>query len=133
MKRYLWVIAIISFLSACNVTNSPEKFSATDISGADFGQTLNLIDHTGKPRSLADFKGKVIALFFGYTHCPDVCPTTMADLKQTMKLLGTDANEFQVLFVTVDPERSQPESRQEPLPLPSVSSGVCTPGSMRTR
>lgn len=105
MKRYLWVIAIISFLSACNVTNSPEKFSATDISGADFGQTLNLIDHTGKPRSLADFKGKVIALFFGYTHCPDVCPTTMADLKQTMKLLGTDANEFQVLFVTVDPER----------------------------
>lgn len=109
IKRYFWIIAIISFLSACNTATNPENFSATDISGADFAQTLNLTDHTGKQRSLADFKGKVVALFFGYTHCPDVCPTTMADLKQTMKLLGADADAFQVLFVTVDPERDTQE------------------------
>lgn len=103
--RYLWMVVLVGFLAACNAATESSKFSATDISGADFAQTLNLTDHTGKPRSLSDFKGKAIALFFGYTHCPDVCPTTMADLKQTMKLLGSRADELQVLFVTLDPER----------------------------
>ena len=106
--RFLSAGLLISLLSACNQSQDvggATKFNATDISGADFAQTLNLTDHTGKPRTLADFKGKVVALFFGYSHCPDVCPTTMADMKQTMKLLGANADKFQVLFVTLDPER----------------------------
>lgn len=95
----------MSVLVSCNSGGEASQFKATDISGTDFGQTLNLTDHTGKPRTLTDFKGKVVALFFGYTHCPDVCPTTMADLKQVMKVLGSRADELQVLFVTLDPER----------------------------
>ena len=107
--RYLWIVLLIGTLAACNSAAEQDKFSATDISGADFAQTLNLTDHNGKPRTLVDFKGKVIAVFFGYTHCPDVCPTTMADMKQVMKLLGSHADELQVLFVTLDPERDTKE------------------------
>lgn len=114
--RYFLIAVLVSFLTACNVTTEQSKFSSTDISGADFGQTLNLVDHTGKPRTLADFKGKAIALFFGYTHCPDVCPTTMADLKQAMKLLGSHADELQVLFVTLDPERDTQEALAQYIP-----------------
>ncbi|MGB2833774.1 MAG: SCO family protein [Methylotenera sp.] len=99
------MVLFISLLAACKPAGVANKLVATDITGADFGQTLNLVDHTGKPRTLVDFKGKVVTLFFGYTHCPDVCPTTMADLKQTMKLLGPRAEEVQVLFVTLDPTR----------------------------
>jgi protein SCO1 len=68
-----------------------------------------MTDHNGKLRNMADFKDKVVMLFFGFTHCPDVCPTTMSDLKQAMKLLGDKSNEVQVLFVTVDPERDTQE------------------------
>ncbi len=68
---------------------------------ADF----HLTDHNGVPRTLADFRGKVVVLFFGFTHCPDICPTKMADLAQTMRLLGKDADKVQVLFITLDPER----------------------------
>ncbi|MSP86467.1 MAG: SCO family protein [Methylotenera sp.] len=103
--RYFLTVLLISVLTACNPAFEENKFVATDITGADFAQTLSLTDHTGKPRSLVDFKGKAVVLFFGYTHCPDVCPTTMIDLKQTMKLLGTHADELQVLFVTLDPAR----------------------------
>ena len=90
-------------------TKTTEEFFGTDISAASFASTLNLIDHTGKARTLADFKDKVIVLFFGYTHCPDVCPTTMSDLKNVMKLLGEQSDQVQVLFVTVDPERDTQE------------------------
>lgn len=107
--RYVLLVLVIMVLSACQPSAQQNQFSATDITGAEFAQTLNLTDHTGKPRSLADFKGKVIALFFGYTHCPDVCPTTMADLKQAAKLLGARGDELQVLFVTLDPERDTQE------------------------
>lgn len=96
---------LVLVLSACQPSEPKLKFVATDITGADFGQTLNLTDHNGKPRTLEEFKGKAVALFFGYTHCPDVCPSTMTDMKQTMKLLGTRADELQVLFVTLDPAR----------------------------
>lgn len=105
MLKFLCTVALFGFLTACNPAQNASQFNATDISNADFEGTLNLTDHTGKARTLADFKGKVIVLFFGYTHCPDVCPTTMADLKQTMKLLGGQADAVQVLFVTLDPER----------------------------
>ena len=84
------------------------KFRSTDITGADFGKELALTGHDGKPRTLADFRGKAVVLFFGYTHCPDVCPTTLADMAGVMKKLGKDADRVQVLFVTVDPERDTP-------------------------
>ena len=110
MKTKGFFIALLMFvLAACKPADQQNQFAATDISGADFAQTLSLTDHTGKPRSLNDFTGKVVAIFFGYTHCPDVCPTTMADMKQTMKLLGAQADELQVLFVTLDPERDTQE------------------------
>jgi protein SCO1/2 len=103
--KYLLLVLLMTLLGACKPAAQQNQFSATDVSGAEFAQTFNLTDHTGKPRTLADFSGKVVALFFGYTHCPDVCPTTMTDLKQSMKLLGADAEQVQVLFVTLDPER----------------------------
>jgi protein SCO1/2 len=103
--RYFLIALLMLVLAACKPTGEQNQFSATDVSGADFAQALSLTDHTGKPRTLADFKGKAVAVFFGYTHCPDVCPTTMADMKQTMKLLGARSDEVQVLFVTLDPER----------------------------
>lgn len=84
------------------------KFKSTDITGAGYGKELSLTDQNGKSRTLSDFRGKVVALFFGYTHCPDVCPTTLAQLSQVMKALGPDADRVQVLFVTVDPERDTP-------------------------
>jgi protein SCO1/2 len=98
---------IAAALAAC----SPEglKFKSTDITGSDFGRELALTGHDGKPRTLADFRGKAVVLFFGYTHCPDICPTTLVDMAEVMKKLGNDAARVQVLFVTVDPERDTPE------------------------
>ncbi len=83
----------------------PAKFQATDISGASFGKALALNDHEGKPRRLDDFRGKAVVLFFGYTSCPDVCPTTLARYAEVMKALGNEADRVQVLFVTLDPRR----------------------------
>jgi protein SCO1/2 len=91
---------------ACGQTE--RQFKNIDITGADFGKDFHLTDHNGKPRSLADFRGKIVLLFFGYTHCPDVCPVTMAQFAQVMKELGADAKRVQVLFVTLDPERDTP-------------------------
>jgi len=95
-------------LAACG--KSPEKlqFKGTDITGAEYGRSLALTDQDGKSRSLADFKGKVVVVFFGYTQCPDVCPTTMAELAQVKKSLGKDGERLQGIFVTVDPERDTP-------------------------
>ena len=109
LLKAICLVLFLSFLSACKPAGESSKFVATDITGADFGQSFTLMDHTGKTRTLADFKGKVVTLFFGYTHCPDVCPTTMLDLKQSMKLLGPRADEVQVLFVTLDPARDSQE------------------------
>jgi protein SCO1/2 len=93
-------------LSGCD---GAPRFKSTDITGADYGKTLELTDHTGRLRRLEDFRGKAVVVFFGFTHCPDVCPTTLADLSQVMKALGPDADRVQVLFVTVDPERDTRE------------------------
>ena len=112
MKK-LCIFALMLMLAACSPAKNNDKsvdaFNATDITGAEFAKTLSLTDHTGKKRNLSDFKGKVVALFFGYTHCPDVCPTTMFDLKNAMKLLGNQSDQVQVLFVTVDPQRDTQE------------------------
>ena len=90
-------------LSACS--NPSEQFQNTDLTGLDYAKDFALTDHNGKPRTLADFKGKVVVIFFGFTQCPDVCPTTMAEMAGVMKQLGSDAEKVQVLFVTVDHER----------------------------
>lgn len=106
IKKWLSLGALLGGILILATACQPKvNFVATDITGADFGQTLNLTDHNGKPRTLDEFKGKAVALFFGYTHCPDVCPSTMTDMKRTMKLLGPKADELQVLFVTLDPDR----------------------------
>jgi protein SCO1/2 len=89
-------------------TKTPH-FTNTDVTGLDYAKGFSLTDHTGKPRTLQDFKGKVVVLFFGYTQCPDVCPTTMAEMAAVMKELGPAAKDVQVLFVTLDPERDTQE------------------------
>ena len=95
-------------LSACD--RGGQKFQNTDIGGTDIGKEgFALTDHKGVARSLADYRGKVVALFFGFTHCPDVCPTTMVEMAEAVKLLGPKGDQVQVLFVTVDPERDTPE------------------------
>ena len=99
----LAVCTLALALAACG--NEAPKFKSTDITGADYGKTLELTDHTGKPRHLEDFRGKAVVVFFGFTHCPDICPTTLVDVSNALKALGPDAERVQVLFVTVDPER----------------------------
>lgn len=88
----------------------------TDVTGAKFGRDFALTDHDGRPRSLADFRGQVVAVFFGFTHCPDVCPTTLAELAAVMNQLGADAGGVQVLFVTLDPERDTPALLKQYVP-----------------
>jgi protein SCO1/2 len=82
-----------------------EGFTNTDVTGLDFAKDFALTDHNGKPRTLTEFRGKAVVVFFGYTQCPDVCPTTMAEMAAVMKDLGPLADKVQVLFITVDPER----------------------------
>ena len=83
-------------------------FNAVDMTGADYAKDFSLTDADGKVRTLADFKGKVVVLFFGYAQCPDVCPTTMTEMAQVKQALGADADKLQVLFITVDPARDTP-------------------------
>ena len=105
--RLFWSIIICSLAAGCD---SRPQFRSTDITGAPYGQQLELVDHTGKPRRLEDWRGKAVVLFFGFTRCPDVCPTTLADIAQAVRSLGSDAERVQVLMVSVDPERDTPES-----------------------
>ena len=101
------IICSVALLAGCG---SGTPFKSTDITGADYGRSLDLIDHNGRPRHLEDFRGKAVVVFFGFTHCPDVCPTTLADVAGVVKKLGADAERVQVLFVTVDPERDTREA-----------------------
>ena len=105
MKRLLsWLLLpVLLTLVAC--APRQVKFNNVDITGAEYARDFSLTDHNGKPRTLADFKGKAVVLFFGYTQCPDVCPTTMAEMSAVMQALGADADRLQVLFATIDPER----------------------------
>jgi protein SCO1 len=105
MRRVLALVVALVLLAGC----APDAFKATDITGADFARSFELTGHDGKRHTLADFKGKVVLVFFGYTQCPDVCPTTLARFAAVAKQLGADADQLQVLFVSVDPERDTPE------------------------
>ena len=113
MKRHCNVAALcVAFMVAWLLAACESKlgFNSLDITGIQgYGNDFRLTDHTGKPRTLADFHGKVVVMFFGFTHCPDVCPTTLSDMRQVMQKLGPDAARMQVLFVTVDPARDTPE------------------------
>jgi protein SCO1/2 len=107
MKLLLAAFCCIAMLLAgCS---EPRRFVSTDLSTVDWGKDFSLTDHNGKPARLADFRGKAVVLFFGYTQCPDVCPTTLAGMREAMALLGDDAKRVQVLFVSVDPARDTPQ------------------------
>ena len=90
---------------------SPDKpqFKSIDLTGDDYAQGFSLTDHNGRPRKLKDFAGKVVVVFFGFTQCPDVCPTTLSELAQVKQSLGPDGDKLQAIFITVDPERDTPE------------------------
>ena len=96
-----------TLLSACS--ESKPAFAAIDVTGANYAKNFELTDHNGQVRHLTDFTGKVVVMFFGYTQCPDVCPTSMAELAEVKKALGADGDKLQGLFVTVDPARDTPE------------------------
>lgn len=99
-----------AFIAGCDrAPGGGPAFKAIDVSGADFGRELALPDAEGRPRSLADFRGKVTVIFFGYAQCPDVCPTTLAELAEARRALGRAGQDVQGVFVTVDPERDTPE------------------------
>ena len=101
----VFLSSLLAALALAGCTGSGPSFKNTDITGAGYGRDFELMDHNGETRTLADFRGKVVVVFFGYTRCPDVCPTTLADLKVARDQLGEEGKRLQVLFVTVDPER----------------------------
>ena len=105
------VAGAAAILAACDP--GKPQFHGIDITGADYAKDFQLTDFDGKPRTLADFKGKAVVLFFGFTQCPDVCPTTMTELAQVKKLLGADGDKVQGLFVSIDPERDTPAVLKE--------------------
>jgi protein SCO1/2 len=101
--RTFFISLLLLVLAACS---PKQEFKNIDITGGTaFGKDFSLLDTDGKVRTLADFKGKVVVMFFGYTQCPDVCPTTLTEMQQAMALLGKQSDKVQVIFVTVDPER----------------------------
>jgi protein SCO1 len=114
MKKLFTALFMLLALAACG--DKQLKFESTDITGIDYAKGFALNDHTGKPVTLDTYKGKVVVLFFGFTHCPDVCPTTMAEMSAVMKELGADADKVQVLFATLDPERDTRELLSQYVP-----------------
>jgi protein SCO1/2 len=111
-QRRLWLLGAAALLAGCDKLSglgSKPSFKAVDITGADYGSKLALPDQHGQLRTLADFKGKLVVVFFGFTQCPDVCPTTMAELAQVKKAMGANGDRVQGVFITVDPERDTPE------------------------
>lgn len=101
----LVALLVALLLGAC----SPATFNNVDITGANYANEFSLTDHTGVRRTLADYRGKVVVIFFGFTQCPDVCPTTMQEMVEVRRALGKQADDVQMLFVTVDPERDTRE------------------------
>ncbi len=113
MKRAL-VLCVAVLLAACEP--AAPRFHNVDITGANYAQDFALKDHTGARRTLADYRGKVVVVFFGFAQCPDVCPTTLSDMAEVRRRLGANGERLQVLFVTVDPERDTPQVLSEYVP-----------------
>jgi protein SCO1/2 len=120
MKKLLAALGVSAALalSLAGCDKGPEKlqFQNTDLTGLSYAEKLSLTDHTGKPVTLDTYKGKVLAVFFGFTQCPEVCPTTLANMANVMQQLGPQADQVQVLFVTLDPERDTQELLQQYVP-----------------
>ena len=106
-RSFLMATLLAAALAAC----SPDKpaFRGVDITGADYAKDFALNDQDGRARSVKDFAGKVVVVFFGYTQCPDVCPTTLQELVEVKRALGSDGDKLQAVFITVDPERDTQE------------------------
>ncbi|NIC41521.1 SCO family protein [Aquabacterium sp. A08] len=113
-RRALWALAIAAVLPwALTACSEQPAFVGIDITGADYATGFDLTDHNGQRRTLKDFEGKAVVVFFGFTQCPDVCPTSLGELAQAKALLGADGDRLQGLFVSVDPERDTPEVMRE--------------------
>ena len=124
MWRSLGAALAALILVACD--GGGPKFRNVDMTGADYAKGFALTDHTGKARTLADFSGKVVVVFFGYTRCPDVCPTTMVEMKEVLRKLGADAGKVQVLFVTLDRNAIPGRSLRSTCRLSILASSACT-------
>lgn len=112
--RWIVVVLFTALLAACG--QEQPNFNNTDITGSEIGGDFKLTDHHGQVRTLADFRGKVVAVFFGFTQCPDVCPTTLMEMKGVRERLGDEGERFQALFVTIDPARDTPQLLAEYVP-----------------
>ena len=106
--RRLFLMLLFLLLGACSGKELPSPYHAIDVTWQHTHADFSLYDFNGRPRSLLDFRGKVVVLFFGFTHCTDECPTTLSDLAQVMRILGKDADRVQVIFITLDPDRDKP-------------------------
>lgn len=117
LRRLLLVLSASALVAVTTACDKQEiAFQNTDITGATFARDFSLTDHNGQQRKLADYNGKVAVIFFGFTHCPDVCPGTLIHMKEVMAALGEQADDVQVLFVTVDPERDSQEVLSQYVP-----------------
>src|SRR4051812_31200556 len=114
--RALALAPLSPLFVAAGCVKSPASFKATDITGAQFARDFAMTDQSGNARSLADYKGKVVVVFFGYVQCPDVCPTTLSTLREVRERLGADGEKLQVVFITVDPERDTQEVLSQYVP-----------------
>ena len=117
MRKLAFLMILLAALAGCS-KKQPNLYSTPprDLSGVDWGKDFHLTDFNGSPRQLSDFRGKAVVMFFGYTHCPDVCPTTLSELAIALRKMGEDAKRVQVLFVTVDPDRDTPEILKKYVP-----------------
>lgn len=113
-NRFLGVLLALLTLAACNPP--PLRFDAVDLTGANYAQDFALADHTGAKRTLADYKGKLVVVFFGFAQCPDVCPTTLSKLADVKQRLGKDGDRLQGVFITIDPERDTQQVLAEFVP-----------------
>ena len=117
-RAFLAAAPLLALAAGCDKFLPAAKpvFHGVDVTGSDLGPDFRLQDPDGKERTIADFRGKVVALFFGYTQCPDVCPTTLSDHAAAMRLMGPDAARVQVIFVTIDPKRDTAELLRQYVP-----------------
>jgi protein SCO1 len=111
--KYRMTILLLAMTAAlaggCGERERTPRFELVDVTGAPFGRTFELTDHQGQRRALEDFRGRIVVIFFGFVHCPDVCPMTLQELALVARELGSDAQRMQVLFITVDPARDTPD------------------------
>ena len=109
LPAFVLGFAVAILAAGCERPSGGTEIQAVDVSGPDAPRDFSLTDHNGKLRHLSEFRGKVVALFFGFTHCPEVCPTTLAEFARVDRMLGAEAERVQVVFVTVDPDRDTPQ------------------------